>query len=74
MAEIKYPTLEEFENDAGDLLEDLVRVFEDKELARKWFYNPSIGLNNESPYAWHRKGKTEEVRDYLGRIEYGVYS
>lgn len=73
MSKIKYPTLEEFEKDAENVLEELINVFGDKETARRWFYEPSIGLNNESPYDWHKKGKTEELKDYLIRLEHGVY-
>lgn len=74
MRKIKYPSFKKFEKDAGNLLEDIIKVFGNKETARNWFYEPSIGLNNESPYDWHKKGKTEELKDYLTRLEHGVYS
>ena len=73
MSKIKYPTIDEFEKDAEGVLEDLVRVFEDTDKALKWFYTPSIGLNNESPYEYHKKGLTKELKEYLHRIEHGIY-
>ena len=57
------------------LYDKAIDVFEDRNLARKWFKEPARALNGNTPleYADTELG-AQEVEDLLGRIEYGVFS
>lgn len=50
-------------------------VFEDEERFNTWMFKPNQALNGEAPYELmdNHFGR-EEVRNIIGRIEYGVYS
>lgn len=50
-------------------------VFEDKEKFKAWMFTPNRALGGEMPYDLidNQFGR-EEVKNVLGRIEYGVYS
>jgi putative toxin-antitoxin system antitoxin component (TIGR02293 family) len=52
-----------------------VKVFGDREEAKRWLNSPQFGLGGAVPLDY---AKTEvgarEVENLLGRIEYGVYS
>lgn len=39
-----------------------------------WFNTPAIALNNDRPVDLVTAGQIETVRDYLTRLEYGVYT
>jgi putative toxin-antitoxin system antitoxin component (TIGR02293 family) len=50
-------------------------VFGSPEAAQQWYENPVMGLNQQRPIdlATTREG-IAIVMDFLGRIEYGVYT
>lgn len=50
-------------------------VFEDVELFNKWMFKPNRALGGKTPYHFidNQFGR-EELRNIIGRIEYGVYS
>ena len=50
-------------------------VFEDGELFNRWMFRPNQALGGQAPYDLidNQFGR-EEIRDIIGRIEYGVYS
>ena len=50
-------------------------VFEDGELFNRWMFRPNRALGGQAPYDLvdNQFGR-EEIRDIIGRIEYGVYS
>ena len=56
-----------------ELLEEMRNVFEDEVYFRNWFYSNIHSLGNKRPYDLCKEGKSEEVKDVLGRIKYGVY-
>ena len=51
------------------------KVFEDKEKFNRWMAAPNMALGGEAPFdiIQNQFGR-EEVKNILGRIEYGVYS
>jgi putative toxin-antitoxin system antitoxin component (TIGR02293 family) len=50
-------------------------VFEDKDNFRQWIQAPLRALGGKSPFdVLHSSFGREEVRNIIGRIEYGVYS
>jgi len=52
-----------------------IKVFEDEESARKWFYNWQRSLGYRWPIdMMSTEEEAQEVEDVLGRIEHGVYS
>jgi len=57
------------------LYDKAVDVFENPNLARKWFIEPARALGGKTPleYADTEPG-AQEVDDLLGRIEHGVFS
>lgn len=57
------------------LYDKAVDVFENADLARKWFREPARALGGKTPldYADTEPG-AQEVHDLLGRIEHGVFS
>lgn len=67
-------TNEMHEVGGNDLVIKMVEIFEERENARDWFYSPIKALGGNRPYDYCKSGKAQEVRDVLGRIEYGVYS
>ena len=50
-------------------------VFEDEDRFNRWMFRPNQALNGQAPYELmaNHFGR-EEVRNIIGRIEYGVYS
>ena len=50
-------------------------VFEDEERFNKWMFSPNRALGGNMPYelANNQFGR-EEIKNLIGRIEYGVYS
>lgn len=50
-------------------------VFEDEERFNKWMFSPNRALGGSTPYelANNQFGR-EEIKNLIGRIEYGVYS
>ncbi len=50
-------------------------VFEDVDLFNKWMFKPNRALGGKTPYHFidNQFGR-EELRNIIGRIEYGVYS
>jgi putative toxin-antitoxin system antitoxin component (TIGR02293 family) len=50
-------------------------VFEDANVFNKWVFKPNAALGGRAPYYFldNQYGR-EEIRNLLGRIEYGVYS
>lgn len=50
-------------------------VFEDVEVFNKWMFKPNLALGGKTPYHFidNQFGR-EELRNIIGRIEYGVYS
>lgn len=64
----------EMEKVAGlELIDRMIKVLDNRDSARKWFYTQIISLGNQRPYDYCKEGKHQEVEDLLGRIEYGVY-
>jgi putative toxin-antitoxin system antitoxin component (TIGR02293 family) len=53
---------------------DAARVFgNNSAMAWEWFVSPAITLDNKSPMDLASAGNLQLVRDYLVRLEYGVY-
>ena len=50
-------------------------VFEDEVRFNQWMFRPNLALNGQAPYSLidNQFGR-EEIRNIIGRIEYGVYS
>lgn len=59
----------------ADIYSHGYEVFGDKERFNDWMFRPLQALNGETPFSLldNQFGR-EEVRDLIGRIEYGVYS
>jgi putative toxin-antitoxin system antitoxin component (TIGR02293 family) len=54
---------------------DVMRLFgNDRLAARVWFTTPAIGLDGNRPADLVASGNVEVVRDYLTRLQYGVYT
>ncbi len=50
-------------------------VFEDREKFKVWMFTPNHALGGEMPYDLiNNQFGREEVKNVLGRIEYGIYS
>ncbi|MEO6583641.1 MAG: antitoxin Xre/MbcA/ParS toxin-binding domain-containing protein [Ferruginibacter sp.] len=50
-------------------------VFEDEEKFNKWMFRPNTALGGEVPYFFiDNEFGREEIKNLIGRIEYGVYS
>jgi putative toxin-antitoxin system antitoxin component (TIGR02293 family) len=59
----------------ADLYSYGYEVFEDKERFNQWILRPNQALGGQAPYDLiHNQFGREEVRNVIGRIEYGVYS
>ena len=77
IAKEEFKSLDEFLNSEMDkfagkeLIKLIVDVWGDEEVARNWFYSNAIGLGGKRPYDYCKDGKIEEVKNLLGRIEYG---
>ena len=69
------PSLSERIISLADLYSYGYEVFEDKTRFNKWMFSPSQALGGQTPHAMidNQFGR-EEVRNIIGRIEYGVYS
>lgn len=73
---------EKFNTDLSDKIMSLAdifsygfEVFENKENFRKWLKSPLRALGGKSPFdVLHTSFGREEVRNIIGRMEYGVYS
>jgi len=61
--------------DLADLYSYGYEVFEDNDRFNTWMFRPNKALGGQPPYALidNQFGR-EEVRNIIGRIEYGVYS
>lgn len=51
-----------------------IRILGNKEKSLEWLKTPSVALGGLSPEDLLSRGKTEAVKDELGRMEYSVYS
>ena len=50
-------------------------VFEDQERFNQWMFRPNQSLGGRPPYDFiHNQFGREEIKNLIGRIEYGVYS
>ena len=50
-------------------------VFEDQERFNQWMFHPNQALGGRPPYDLiHNQFGREEIKNLIGRIEYGVYS
>jgi putative toxin-antitoxin system antitoxin component (TIGR02293 family) len=59
----------------ADLYSYGYEVFEDKERFNQWMLRPNRALGGKAPYNLiHSQFGREEVRNVIGRIEYGVHS
>jgi putative toxin-antitoxin system antitoxin component (TIGR02293 family) len=59
----------------ADLYSYGYEVFEDKERFNQWMLRSNQALGGQAPYDLiHNQFGREEVRNVIGRIEYGVYS
>ena len=59
----------------ADLYSYGYEVFEDNERFNQWMLRPNQALGGQAPYDLvHNQFGREEVRNVIGRIEYGVYS
>jgi putative toxin-antitoxin system antitoxin component (TIGR02293 family) len=69
------PTLSEKIVGLADLYSYGYEAFEDKERFNQWMLRPNQALGGQAPYDLiHNQFGREEVRNVIGRIEYGVYS
>jgi putative toxin-antitoxin system antitoxin component (TIGR02293 family) len=58
----------------ADVLSYGKEVFEDKDIFNRWLKKPSKAFNNQSPLAMmDTVYGIQEVKNELGRIEYGVF-
>lgn len=58
-----------------DIEQIATRVFGSREQARRWLQKPAIGLDGRRPFDLLTSDEGRQlVEDYLGRIEYGVYT
>jgi putative toxin-antitoxin system antitoxin component (TIGR02293 family) len=59
----------------ADLYSYGYEVFEDKERFNQWMLRPNQALGGQAPYDLiHNQFGREEVKNVIGRIEYGVFS
>jgi putative toxin-antitoxin system antitoxin component (TIGR02293 family) len=59
----------------ADLYSYGYEVFEDPERFNRWMFRPNQALGGKAPYDLiHNQFGREEVKNVIGRIEYGVYS
>jgi putative toxin-antitoxin system antitoxin component (TIGR02293 family) len=59
----------------ADLITQATRVFGDQEAAERWFLEPAIGLDHRRPIDLVRTAPGAQlVKDFLTRMEYGVYT
>lgn len=69
------PSLSEKIVGLADLYSYGYEVFEDNERFNQWMLRPNRALGGKAPYDLiHNQFGREEVRNVIGRIEYGVYS
>ena len=59
----------------ADLYSYGFEVFEDKDRFNQWMSKPNKALNGKAPYDLidNQFGR-EEVKNLIGRIDYGIYS
>lgn len=75
----KAPNLDSFLTEemyklAGDhLMSKMMDFWETEQNSREWFYSNQRSLGNKRPYDYCLQGKKQEVEDFLGRLEHGVY-
>jgi putative toxin-antitoxin system antitoxin component (TIGR02293 family) len=69
------PILSERIMSLADIYSYGYEVFEDEDLFNQWMFRPNQALNGRLPYDFmdNQFGR-EEVRNIIGRIDYGVYS
>jgi len=69
------PALSEKIVGLADLYSYGYEVFEDKDRFNQWMLRPNQALGGQAPYNLiHNQFGREEVRNVIGRIEYGVFS
>ncbi len=56
-----------------DVYSRTIEVFNNGEKASYWLLSQNTGLGGVTPLSLIEVGKTKDVLDVLGRIEYGVY-
>lgn len=58
----------------SELMELAIDVFGDKDIAKVWFRTPALGLSGIKPADLLLSAKgSGQVRDFLQRMQYGVY-
>ena len=69
------PSLSERIVGLADLYDYGFKVFEDKEKFNRWMVAPNMALGGKAPFdIINSQFGREEIKNILGRIEYGVYS
>ncbi|MEI6732277.1 MAG: MbcA/ParS/Xre antitoxin family protein [archaeon] len=58
----------------GPLINQMIYVLESRMNARNWFYSNVKALGGKRPYDICKAGKSDQIRDILGQIEYGVFA
>ena len=48
-------------------------ILEGESNSRNWFYSSLVAFNGRRPYDYCKEGKSEEVRNLLGKIESGIF-
>ncbi|HVG16703.1 MAG TPA: antitoxin Xre/MbcA/ParS toxin-binding domain-containing protein [Chitinophagaceae bacterium] len=73
---------DKFNRDVSDKIVSLVdiysygyEVFEDREKFNQWIFRPNKALGNQAPFNFlHNTFGRQEIKNLIGRIDYGVYS
>ncbi|MEO7263326.1 MAG: antitoxin Xre/MbcA/ParS toxin-binding domain-containing protein [Ferruginibacter sp.] len=69
------PTVSEKIVSLADIYAFGYEVFEDEEKFNKWMFRPNTSLGGEVPYFFiDNEFGREEIKNLIGRIEFGVYS
>jgi putative toxin-antitoxin system antitoxin component (TIGR02293 family) len=73
---------DKFNRDVSDKIVSLVdiysygyEVFEDREKFNQWIFRSNKALGNQAPFNFlHNTFGRQEIKNLIGRIDYGVYS
>jgi putative toxin-antitoxin system antitoxin component (TIGR02293 family) len=58
-----------------EIMAKATQLFGSTKAAKQWLKRPAIGLNQQRPIdLMATRHGAEWVRDFLGRLEYGVYT
>jgi hypothetical protein len=58
-----------------ELYSQMLNVFNNNEkISRNWYFSKLLALGNKRPYDFCKDGKKEEIKQLLGRIEWGEFS